>query len=80
MNNEQLSKTVAAYYKRHNRHQFHTIKSVKESLQNGEDIRWINDGYKCYVDNDGIVLVVYTRNGFTGRLTYQEVCCCYVKN
>ena len=78
MDTKQLTKSIRDYYKKYDNHQFSTIKSVKEALERGKDVRWFNDGYKCYVEK-GKVLLIYMSNGFICRLTYSEVCCCYLK-
>lgn len=77
MKTNELTKSVRSYYKKDDKHQFNTIKSVKEALERGKDVRWFNDGYKCYIQDGKVFTIFYT--GWICRLTYLEVCCCYVK-
>ena len=39
-----------------------TKQELIKALDSGLDVRWSNDGYKCFKDVTGIYSVIFTRN------------------
>lgn len=54
------------------------LRELTQALAKGKNVRWSNDGYKVYWNNDTI-LAVYENNGFTCALHTDEIQECYIK-
>jgi len=56
-----------------------TIDQVKDAIDNGKDVRWSNDGYKCIKDSLGKYLVVFTANGYCSGIANESPDKFYIK-
>jgi hypothetical protein len=54
------------------------LNELTRALAAGLNVRWANDGYKVYWQDD-VIYVTYEPNGFTGALAISEIEDCYVR-
>lgn len=58
------------------------LRELTQALANGDDVRWINDGYRVQWENllNGPAITIrYTSNGFGGAMHGSEMKNCYIK-